>query len=117
MSESPDRPPAPVGGTPGPEPDLPPDGMVRLGGSGQPPQDRWKQARSRCTACGSEGLLDEGYLTDTGDGAKGYVRWVNSPRDTGLFGGFSSMGASRFLVRAFRCRECRHLELFAEDRE
>jgi hypothetical protein len=93
------------------------------GAAGSPPPHGaagapgWERARSRCTACGSQGLLDEGYLTDTGEGAKGYVRWVNSPRDTGLFGGFSSMGASRFLVRAFRCRECRHLELFAEDRE
>ena len=27
------------------------------------------------------------------------------------------MGAERFLVRAFRCRECRHLELLAEPPE
>lgn len=112
----------PTGGAVGPEPaSLPADGMMRLGGTGRGPAPRsgdlWRAARSRCTACGSEGLLDEGFLADTGEGARGYVRWVDSPRDTSLFGGFSSMGADKFLVRAFRCRECRHLDLFAEERE
>ncbi|MFX0539706.1 hypothetical protein ACQBAT_08335 [Ornithinimicrobium sp. Y1847] len=74
----------------------------------------WHRSRERCTACGSERMLDEGFLADTGEGSRGYVRWVNSPRDTGIFGGFSSVGAERFLVRAFRCRECNHLELYAE---
>ena len=74
----------------------------------------WDRARSRCTVCGSQGLLDEGFLEDTGESAKGYVRWVEGPRDTGFLGGLSSMGRHRLLVRAFRCRECNHLELFAE---
>ena len=102
----------PASGSGDPEPDR--GGMAPLGGSGA---DLWQQARSRCTACGSSGMLDEGYLADTGESAKGYVRWVGAPRDTSLFGGFSSMGAEKFLVRAFRCRECRHLELFAEERD
>lgn len=85
-------------------------GEVPLGGAGP----GWERARSRCTTCGAEGLLDEGYLEDTGQGAKGYVRWVRGARDTGVFGGFSTMGNERLLVRAFRCRECNHLELFAE---
>ena len=84
---------------------------LRLGGEGA---SGWRRARSRCTACGSEGLLDEGFLADTGEGAKGYVRWVAGARDTSLLGGFASLGAERLLVRAFRCRECNHLELFAE---
>lgn len=87
------------------------DGYLRLGHDGR---TGWERARSRCTACGSEGLLDEGFLADTGEGAKGYVRWVGSPRDTSLFGGFSTLNAPKLLVRAFRCRECNHLELFAE---
>ena len=87
------------------------DGYLRLGSDGA---SGWQRARSRCTACGSEGLLDEGFLADTGEGAKGYVRWVAGARDTSVFGGFSSIGATRLLVRAFRCRECNHLELFAE---
>ena len=99
---------------PGPEP-VRADGMHRLGPSA--PGDRWRQARSTCTACGSEGLLDEGWLSDTGEGATGFVRWVTGARDTSFFGGLSSVGAERFLVRAFRCRECRHLELFAEEHE
>lgn len=95
-----------------------PGRMTPLGDvAGRGGGDLWQRARSRCSACGSVGLLDEGFLADTGEGAKGYVRWVDSPRDTSLFGGFSSMGADKFLVRAFRCRECRHLELFAEERE
>ncbi|WP_134773414.1 hypothetical protein [Ornithinimicrobium flavum] len=106
------QPPAP--GPMSPDPGLGTPGMTPLGGRGA---DLWQQARSRCTACGSEGLLHEGYLADTGESAKGYVRWVGAPRDTSLFGSFSSMGADKFLVRAFRCRECRHLELFAEERD
>ena len=94
---------------------VPADGMHRLGAGGA--GDQWQRARSTCTACGSHQLLDEGFLADTGEGAKGYVRWVAGARDTGLFGGWSSMGSERFLVRAFRCRECRHLELFAEEHE
>ena len=89
------------------------DGYLRVGGpSGR--ASAWERARSRCTACGAEGLLDEGFLEDTGESAQGYVRWVAGARNTGLFGGFSTMGAPRVLVRAFKCRECNHLELFAE---
>lgn len=90
------------------------DGFLRVGSSGGQEAAGWAQARSRCTACGSQGLLSEGYLEDTGEGAKGYVRWVGGPRDTSFFGGWSTLSADRFLVRAFRCRECNHLELFAE---
>lgn len=86
-------------------------GPAPLGGGGT---SGWDRARARCTVCGSEGLLDEGFLADTGEGAKGYVRWVGGARDTSIFGGFSSLNAPRLLVRAFRCRECNHLELFAE---
>lgn len=84
---------------------------VRLGGGAG---TGWDRVRSRCTVCGAEGMLDEGFLEDTGQGAKGYVRWVRGARDTNLLGGLSSMGAERLLVRAFRCRECNHLQLFAE---
>lgn len=103
-----------MSGPGGPDPHPHPrtrEGHLRLGGEGR---SGWERARSRCTACGAEGLLDEGYLADTGESSKGYVRWVQGARDTGLFGGFSSMGAPKLLVRAFRCRECNHLELFAE---
>ncbi|SOC54472.1 hypothetical protein [Ornithinimicrobium cerasi] len=89
----------------------PPGSPTPLGGGGP---SGWDRARSRCTVCGSVGLLAEGFLEDTGESAKGYVRWVEGARDTGFLGGFSSMGRPRLLVRAFRCRECNHLELFAE---
>lgn len=79
-----------------------------------PRVDLWQRARSTCTACGSEGLLEEGYLGDTGGG--GHTRWIGTAHSGGMFGGVS-FGAPKFLVRAFRCRECRHLELFAEDPE
>lgn len=98
-------------------PTIPPEKMARLGEGVATGADRWRLARSTCTACGSAGLLDEGFLEDTGQGAKGYTRWVEGARDTSFLGGFSSMGAPRFLVRAFRCRECRHLQLFAEEPE
>lgn len=104
MSEEPGAPGA-VGGQQ--------DGYLNVGG-GAASADGWRRARSRCTTCGSEGMLDEGFLEDTGESSKGYVRWVEGARDTGFFGGFATMGAPRLLVRAFRCRECNHLELFAE---
>lgn len=92
------------------------DGYLRVGDGATTPGrgGGWEKARSTCTACGAQGLLDEGWLEDTGESSRGYVRWVEGARDTGFFGGFSAMGASRILVRAFRCRECNHLELFAE---
>ena len=51
------------------------DGMHRLGAPASG-QDAWQRARSTCSACGTVGLLDEGFLDDTGEGARGYVRWV-----------------------------------------
>ena len=101
------------------EPTTPPppegsqDGYLRVGQQGGG-RSAWDRARSTCTACGAQGMFSEGFLEDTGESAKGYVRWVDSPRDTGFFGGLSTMGATRLLVRAFRCRECNHLDLFAE---
>lgn len=104
------------------EPTTPPptdgdrDGYLRVGQSGPSSGGGggWEKARSTCTACGSQGLLDEGYLDDTGESSRGYVRWVEGARDTSFLGGFASIGSTRLLVRAFRCRECNHLELFAE---
>lgn len=88
--------------------------MIRLGADGP---DLWQRARSRCTACGSEGLQDEGHLTAGGDGVLGHVDWVGEPPATHIFGFTALDEAARHRVRALRCRECRHLELFAEDPE
>ncbi|WP_202879508.1 hypothetical protein [Serinicoccus kebangsaanensis] len=74
----------------------------------------WEQARSTCTACGAVGLLDEGYLSDMASG--GHIAWIGKAHTGGMFGG-AWFGVPKLLVRAFRCRECRHLELFAEDPE
>lgn len=104
------------------EPTVPPtsdggrDGYLRVGEDavGGAAAAGWEKARSTCSACGAVGMLTEGFLDDTGESSRGYVRWVDGPRDTSFFGGFSSMGATRLLVRAFRCRECNHLDLYAE---
>ena len=111
MTEEPTVPPTSDGGR---------DGYLRVGGdtgvdrAGAGGAAGWEKARSTCSACGAVGMLTEGFLDDTGESSRGYVRWVDGPRDTSFFGGFSSMGATRLLVRAFRCRECNHLDLYAE---
>ncbi len=89
--------------------------MHRLAGSAG--EDLWSKARSTCTACGSDGLLDEGVLTGRGDGMTGHLEWVGEPPSTEIFGFAAVDQSARYPVRAFRCRECRHLELFAEEPE
>lgn len=106
----------PVGEQPGTGP-VRADGMHRLVTGGVGEDDAWHRARTTCTACGSVDLVDEGFLTSRGPGMTGHVEWVGDPPSTEIFGFAAVDHAARHPVRAFRCRECRHLELFAEEHE
>ncbi|GAA0252622.1 hypothetical protein [Cryptosporangium japonicum] len=67
-----------------------------------------------CTGCGAQ-EFDEGFLEDGGESSRGYTRWIEGPLQRGIFGGARTMGKPRREVRAFRCRQCGHLELYAGD--
>ncbi|MER7177263.1 hypothetical protein [Streptomyces mesophilus] len=66
----------------------------------------------RCTHCGTVGL-DEGFIEDDGQYAKGYARWIPGPLERGIFGGARRMGRPRWPIAAYLCPHCGHLELFA----
>jgi hypothetical protein len=63
-----------------------------------------------CSACGSS--TEPGFLEDMGESSQGYTRWIPGALQRGLFGGAKKMGKERFAVAAWRCRTCRHLDLY-----
>lgn len=65
-----------------------------------------------CTHCGGQGLAP-GFIEDSGEHAKGHARWVEGVLELGFFGGAKRAGRTRWLIDAFRCKDCSHLELFA----
>ena len=67
---------------------------------------------ARCTACHSGGL-EPGFIEDSGQGSQGYARWIAGALERGLFGGAFKMGKQRWVVEAWRCPACGHLELYA----
>lgn len=99
-----------------PDPNFPGGGLENVPVSGPPggAPSGWELARKRCLACGALDMMEDGHMADTGEGAKGYQRWVKGARDTSFLGGFSHIGAERRMVTALRCRECGHLVLFAD---
>ena len=84
--------------------------MPPLGGG---ESELWRRARERCLACGSEGLLDEGYLAVKDRMTNAEVLWVGPPTTTDFHFGFQSE-REEFPLRARRCRECRHVVFIAE---
>ena len=66
----------------------------------------------KCTQCGASGL-EPGFVEDTGEGTRGYARWIAGPLERGPFGGAKRMGRQRWQIDAYRCPQCAHLELFA----
>jgi predicted nucleic-acid-binding Zn-ribbon protein len=66
----------------------------------------------KCTQCGAVGL-EQGFVEDTGEGTRGYARWIAGALERGPFGGAKRMGRSRWQIDAYRCPQCGHLELFA----
>ncbi|MFI0357366.1 hypothetical protein [Actinomadura sp. 9N407] len=65
----------------------------------------------RCTHCGAT-ELQPGYLEDTGQASRGFVRWVAGPPEMGIRRA-KRWGRKRFQVEVFRCPQCSHLESFA----
>ncbi|WP_285564937.1 hypothetical protein [Streptomyces sp. RTGN2] len=69
----------------------------------------------RCTQCGAVGL-EPGFVEDSGQGSRGYARWIAGALERGLFGGARRMGRPHWQIDAYRCPTCSHLELFATAR-
>ncbi|MET9444585.1 hypothetical protein [Streptomyces sp. NPDC006610] len=66
----------------------------------------------KCSQCDATGL-EAGFVEDSGDGSKGFARWIPGALERGLFGGAKRFGRTRFQIDAYRCPKCGHLELFA----
>ncbi|MEV0786720.1 hypothetical protein AB0I52_27920 [Streptomyces sp. NPDC050423] len=69
----------------------------------------------RCTQCGAVGL-EPGFVDDSGQGSRGYARWIAGALERGLLGGAKRVGRPHWQIDAFRCPACSHLELFATQR-
>ncbi len=67
-----------------------------------------------CGWCGEQ-AFEEGFVEDSGQGARGRARWVEGPLEIGLLGGTALFGKRRRDVVARRCTVCGHLELFTTD--
>lgn len=65
----------------------------------------------RCTHCGAVGL-EPGFVEDSGQGSRGYVRWIAGALQRGPLGNAKRMGRPRWQIDAYRCPTCAHLELF-----
>ncbi len=55
----------------------------------------------KCTQCGSDSL-EEGFIEDGGEGAKGFANWIAGPLQHGPFGGARRMGKPRREITAYR---------------
>ncbi|MFF3392200.1 hypothetical protein ACFYW1_14905 [Streptomyces sp. NPDC002669] len=66
----------------------------------------------RCTQCGAVGL-EQGFIEDLGQGARGFSQWVAGPLEKGPLGNAKRMGRPHLQIDAYRCPHCGHLELFA----
>ncbi|MDJ0383594.1 hypothetical protein [Streptomyces sp. G-G2] len=69
----------------------------------------------KCTQCETVGL-EQGFVEDSGEGSRGYARWISGALERGVFGGAKRLGRPRWQIDAFRCPKCGHLELFARER-
>jgi hypothetical protein len=69
----------------------------------------------KCTYCGATGL-ESGFILDSGQGSRGYTRWVQGALERGPLGGAKVMGRPKWQVEVFRCPRCAHLEMFALQR-
>ncbi|MFD1932277.1 MULTISPECIES: hypothetical protein [Nonomuraea] len=70
----------------------------------------------RCTQCdGTE--LEPGFIEDGGEHSQGYARWIQGPLERGLFGGARRLWKTRWIIDAYRCVGCSHLELFVRPKD
>ncbi len=70
---------------------------------------------TRCTRCGATGR-EPGFVEDSGQGSRGYARWIAGPLQLGLPGGAKRAGRPHWRIDSYRCPDCSHLELFASER-
>ncbi|MFE3450371.1 hypothetical protein ACFXJ8_15705 [Nonomuraea sp. NPDC059194] len=70
----------------------------------------------RCTQCDGADL-EPGFVEDAGEHSQGYARWIRGPLERGLFGGARRLGKTRWIIDAYRCVGCSHLELFARPKD
>lgn len=66
-----------------------------------------------CAWCGST-RLEPGFIEDTGQGSRGFARWIVGGLEKGIFGGASRFGRERLDISGMRCADCGHLEFFAQ---
>ncbi|MTD14416.1 hypothetical protein GIS00_10690 [Nakamurella sp. YIM 132087] len=66
-----------------------------------------------CPGCGAVSAAEPGFLEDSGEGSRGFVRWIAGPLERGVFGGAKRMGKQRWTVEAFRCTRCGLLTMYS----
>lgn len=66
----------------------------------------------RCTNCGNTGL-EQGWMTDLGQGTKGFARWIPGPLERNIMGMAKFRRYRGLPIQGYRCRSCGHLDLFA----
>jgi hypothetical protein len=69
-----------------------------------------------CSLCDSG--LRLGFLEDKGErgaiGASRVLSWIDGQAEKGVFGGAKVLGKRRHDVKAYRCDQCGHLDLFVD---
>jgi hypothetical protein len=69
---------------------------------------------AQCSFCGATGL-EPGYLVDVSQATFRVAEWVDGLPEFGPLGGLKMRHKRRIPTTAYRCPECSHLELFADD--
>ena len=73
-------------------------------------------ADPHCTACKSV-AVEPGFISDSGESSRGYLRWISGPLEKGIFRGAKKMGRTKLEVSGYRCSVCGHLELYAPGKD
>jgi hypothetical protein len=70
----------------------------------------------RCSRC--QGALRLGFLEDKGErgsvAASRVLSWIAGAAEKGPLGGAKVLGKQRVEVKAYRCDQCGHLDLFVD---
>jgi hypothetical protein len=75
-----------------------------------------RRVEAECSFCGATGL-EPGYLVDWMQGGARVANWVKGAPEFGPLGGLRILTKQTIPTTAYRCPECSHLELFADDPE
>jgi len=66
----------------------------------------------RCSHC-SGGQLQDGFVEDSGEAARGFARWIPGQLERGILGRAKRFGKERLTITGTRCADCSHIDLFA----